>query len=66
MIAVAVAGAAGRMGEAVCEAVQGAQDMHLAELHWHFGGLSPALSMVWEHVLDAYLTQVGECCTPEA
>jgi len=30
VIAVAVAGAAGRMGEAVCEAVQGAQDMHLA------------------------------------
>jgi 4-hydroxy-tetrahydrodipicolinate reductase len=29
MIAVAVAGAAGRMGEAVCEAVEGSQDMKL-------------------------------------
>src|SRR5437016_2290604 len=29
MIRVAVAGAAGRMGEAVCEAVQGADDMEL-------------------------------------
>jgi 4-hydroxy-tetrahydrodipicolinate reductase len=29
MIAVAVAGAAGRMGETVCEAVQGAEDMRL-------------------------------------
>ncbi|HWX75721.1 MAG TPA: dihydrodipicolinate reductase C-terminal domain-containing protein [Solirubrobacteraceae bacterium] len=30
MIAVAVAGAAGRMGEAVCEAVEGAEDMRLS------------------------------------
>jgi 4-hydroxy-tetrahydrodipicolinate reductase len=30
MIAVAVAGAAGRMGETVCYAVEGAEDMHLA------------------------------------
>jgi 4-hydroxy-tetrahydrodipicolinate reductase len=30
MIRVAVAGAAGRMGEAVCEAVQGAEDMQLS------------------------------------
>ena len=29
MIRVAVAGAAGRMGETVCEAVEGAEDMQL-------------------------------------
>jgi 4-hydroxy-tetrahydrodipicolinate reductase len=46
MIRVAVAGAAGRMGEAVCEAVEGAEDMVLA------GRADPALGTVLSEVLD--------------
>ncbi len=46
MIRVAVAGAAGRMGEAVCAAVQGAQDMQLT------GRADPALDTTLAQVLD--------------
>jgi 4-hydroxy-tetrahydrodipicolinate reductase len=45
MIRVAVCGAAGRMGEAVCEAVQGAQDMQLT------GRADPLLGTALEEVL---------------
>jgi 4-hydroxy-tetrahydrodipicolinate reductase len=45
MIRVAVAGAAGRMGEAVCEAVQGAGDMELA------GRADPLLATTLDDVL---------------
>lgn len=45
MIRVAVAGAAGRMGVAVCEAVQGAADMELA------GEADPALGRSLQEVL---------------
>jgi 4-hydroxy-tetrahydrodipicolinate reductase len=45
MIRVAVAGAAGRMGEAVCEAVQGAEDMQLS------GRADPRLDTSLEDVL---------------
>ena len=45
MIAVAVAGAAGRMGEAVCAAVQGADDMELV------GRADPLLGVELEAVL---------------
>jgi 4-hydroxy-tetrahydrodipicolinate reductase len=45
MIRVAVAGAAGRMGEAVCDAVQGAEDMELA------GRADPLLGTTIEDVL---------------
>jgi 4-hydroxy-tetrahydrodipicolinate reductase len=47
MIRVAVAGAAGRMGETVCEAVAGAQDMELV------GRADPLLQTTLEEVLDA-------------
>jgi 4-hydroxy-tetrahydrodipicolinate reductase len=43
---VAVAGAAGRMGQAVCSAVQGADDLELA------GRADPALGTAVEEVLD--------------
>jgi 4-hydroxy-tetrahydrodipicolinate reductase len=46
MIRVAVAGAAGRMGEAACEAVEGAEDMDLA------GRADPALGVELAEVLD--------------
>ncbi len=46
MIRVAVAGAAGRMGQAVCEAVTGAQDMELV------GRADPQLSTTLEDVLE--------------
>lgn len=45
MIRVAVSGAAGRMGETVCEAVQGAGDMELV------GRADPALGTTLEEVL---------------
>jgi 4-hydroxy-tetrahydrodipicolinate reductase len=45
MIAVAVAGAAGRMGQAVCEAVEGAEDMELV------GRADPLLGTALEDVL---------------
>jgi 4-hydroxy-tetrahydrodipicolinate reductase len=45
MIRVAVSGAAGRMGEAVCEAVKGAQDMQLS------GRADPLLGTALEEVL---------------
>ena len=45
MISVAVAGAAGRMGETVCEAVEGAQDMELS------GRADPALGTSLQEVL---------------
>jgi 4-hydroxy-tetrahydrodipicolinate reductase len=45
MIAVAVAGAAGRMGETVCEAVQSAEDMQLV------GRADPLLETTLEDVL---------------
>jgi 4-hydroxy-tetrahydrodipicolinate reductase len=45
MIAVAVAGAAGRMGETVCEAVQGAHDMRLV------GRADPLLQTTLSEVL---------------
>ncbi|HST54874.1 MAG TPA: 4-hydroxy-tetrahydrodipicolinate reductase [Solirubrobacteraceae bacterium] len=47
MIAVAVAGAAGRMGEAVCAAVEGAQDMQLV------GRADPRLGTSLQDVLAA-------------
>jgi 4-hydroxy-tetrahydrodipicolinate reductase len=47
MIRVAVAGAAGRMGETVCAAVAGAQDMELS------GRADPLLGTTLEDVLDA-------------
>ncbi len=47
MIAVAVAGAAGRMGQTVCEAVQGAPDMQLV------GRADPALGTELAEVLEA-------------
>ncbi len=46
MVRVAVAGAAGRMGEAVCAAVQGADDLELT------GRADPALDVALEDVLD--------------
>lgn len=46
MLRVAVAGAAGRMGEAVCAAVQGADDLELT------GRADPALYVALEDVLD--------------
>jgi 4-hydroxy-tetrahydrodipicolinate reductase len=45
MIRVGVAGAAGRMGEAVCEAVEGAEDMELS------GRADPALDVALAEVL---------------
>jgi 4-hydroxy-tetrahydrodipicolinate reductase len=45
MIRVAVAGAAGRMGETVCAAVEGAEDMELS------GRADPTLGTPLEHVL---------------
>jgi len=47
MIAVAVAGAAGRMGETVCAAVQGADDMELV------GRADPLLGTTLEELLTA-------------
>jgi 4-hydroxy-tetrahydrodipicolinate reductase len=47
MIRVAVAGAAGRMGQTVCSAVDGAEDMELA------GRADPALGVAVSDVLDA-------------
>jgi len=47
MIRVAVAGAAGRMGETVCEAVSGADDMELV------GRADPLLGTTLEEVLSA-------------
>ena len=47
MIRVAVAGAAGRMGQTVCEAVDGAPDMELV------GQADPALGVALEDVLSA-------------
>jgi 4-hydroxy-tetrahydrodipicolinate reductase len=46
MIRVAVAGAAGRMGQAVCEAVEGADDTELS------GRADPALGMPLDEVLE--------------
>jgi 4-hydroxy-tetrahydrodipicolinate reductase len=46
MIKVVVSGAAGRMGEAVCEAVEGAEDTELA------GRADPALGVELAEVLD--------------
>jgi 4-hydroxy-tetrahydrodipicolinate reductase len=47
VIRVAVAGAAGRMGQTVCEAVQGAEDMELV------GRADPLLGVALEDVLGA-------------
>ena len=58
MIRVAVSGAAGRMGQAVCEAVEGAEDMELA------GRADPALGVELADVLgDADV--VVDFTTPE-
>jgi 4-hydroxy-tetrahydrodipicolinate reductase len=46
MIRVVVSGAAGRMGETVCEAVEGAEDLELA------GGADPALETPLADLLD--------------
>ncbi len=46
MIKVAVAGAAGRMGETVCDAVLGAEDMELV------GGADPLLGIALADLLD--------------
>ena len=59
MIRVAVSGAAGRMGEAVCEAVQGAEDMELA------GRADPALGVPLAEVLGD-VDVVVDFTTPEA
>ena len=59
MIRVAVAGAAGRMGSAVCEAVQGAEDLELA------GRADPALEAPVSEVLGGADVLV-DFTTPEA
>jgi 4-hydroxy-tetrahydrodipicolinate reductase len=59
VIRVVVSGAAGRMGEAVCEAVEGAEDMELA------GRADPTLGMPLAEVLDAADVAV-DFTTPEA
>jgi 4-hydroxy-tetrahydrodipicolinate reductase len=58
MIRVAVAGAAGRMGQTVCAAVEGADDMELA------GRADPALGTPLEHVL-ATAEVVVDFSTPD-
>jgi 4-hydroxy-tetrahydrodipicolinate reductase len=59
MIRVAVAGAAGRMGETVCGAVEGAADLELA------GRADPALGTPLEHVLGE-AEVVVDFSTPDA
>lgn len=59
MIRVGVSGAAGRMGEAVCEAVEGAGDMELA------GRADPALDASLGEVLEAS-DVVVDFTTPQA
>ncbi len=59
MIRVAVSGAAGRMGQAVCEAVEGAEDMELA------GRADPSLGTELAEVLDG-AEVVVDFTTPEA
>ncbi len=62
MIAVAVSGAAGRMGQTVCAAVDGAQDMRLA------GRADPLLGITLEDVLGDAAAGVGvvvDFSTPE-
>ncbi len=62
MIAVAVSGAAGRMGQTVCAAVDGAQDMRLA------GRADPLLGITLEDVLGDTAAGVGvvvDFSTPE-
>ena len=59
MIRVAVSGAAGRMGEAVCEAVEDAEDMELA------GRADPALDTSLPEVLEG-AEVVVDFTTPEA
>ncbi len=59
MIQVAVSGAAGRMGQAVCEAVEDAEDMELA------GRADPALDVPLAEVLDA-ADVVVDFTTPDA
>jgi 4-hydroxy-tetrahydrodipicolinate reductase len=59
MIRVAVAGAAGRMGSAVCEAVQGAEDLELV------GRADPALEVPVSEVLGGADVLV-DFTTPEA
>jgi 4-hydroxy-tetrahydrodipicolinate reductase len=59
VIRVAVSGAAGRMGQAVCEAVQGAEDLELA------GRADPALDNRLEDVLDE-ADVIVDFTTPEA
>ena len=59
MIGVAVSGAAGRMGQAVCEAVQAADDLHLV------GRADPSLGRDLAEVLDE-ADVVVDFTTPEA
>jgi len=59
MIRVAVSGAAGRMGETVCEAVEGADDMELA------GRADPSLDAPLAEALDAVDVLV-DFTTPDA
>jgi 4-hydroxy-tetrahydrodipicolinate reductase len=54
MIRVAVAGAAGRMGETVCAAVEGAQDMELV------GRADPQLGVTLEELLNGTATGLPE------
>jgi 4-hydroxy-tetrahydrodipicolinate reductase len=58
-IKVAVSGAAGRMGQTVCEAVEGAEDMELA------GRADPALGLELSEVLEG-ADVVVDFTTPEA
>jgi 4-hydroxy-tetrahydrodipicolinate reductase len=59
VISVVVSGAAGRMGQTVCEAVEGAEDLELA------GRADPALETGLSDILDA-ADVVVDFSTPEA
>jgi 4-hydroxy-tetrahydrodipicolinate reductase len=59
MIAVAVAGAAGRMGETVCRAVEGAEDMELV------ARADPALGVSLADALEAKPGVLVDFTTPE-
>ncbi len=51
------------LSDAVADMHGAENDFHVAELCRHLPGLAPAIRLVWAHVIDARLDQVGICCT---
>ncbi len=50
------------LSDADSEAQGASAELHVAELCRHLPGLAPTIRLLWAHVIDCRLDDVGACC----